>query len=110
MKCADPVNQVYCQPQPPATSCLAPTQGCTEIALCTGVKISDSVFNFGGIQYQQKSPRCSPPAAGFMEFRNIVLEASDYPLLDIVGDSNANQTTRATFGMLTVDVSPNARP
>ena len=44
-----------------------------------------------------------------MEFRNIVLEASDYPLLDIVGDSNANQTTRATFGMLTVDVSPNAR-
>ena len=89
--------------------CLA-QPGRNEIALCTGVKISDSVFNFGGIQYQQKSPRCSPPAAGFMEFRNIVLEASDYPLLDIVGDSNANQTTRATFGMLTVDVSPNARP
>ena len=65
--------------------------GRNQIALCTGVKISDSVFNFGGIQYQQKSPRCSPPAAGFMEFRNIVLEASDYPLLDIVGDSNANQ-------------------
>ena len=40
VQCASPVRQVY------------------------AVKVSDSVFSFGGIQYQQKATPCSPPAAG----------------------------------------------
>lgn len=67
------------------------------------VTITDTVFNFGGIQYQQLSPRCSPPDAGFFEFKNVVQESSDTPLLDIVGDPNANASTRATFGQITVN-------
>eukprot|EP01043_Picozoa_sp_COSAG02_P006413 COSAG02_NODE_182_length_30594_cov_23.562912_8_plen_426_part_00 len=61
------------------------------------VTITDTVFNFGGIQYQQLSPRCSPPDAGFFEFKNVVQESSDTPLLDIVGNPNANASTRAKF-------------
>ena len=67
------------------------------------VTITDTIFNFGGIQYQQLSPRCSPPDAGFFEFKNVVQESSDTPLLDIVGDPNANASTRATFGQITVN-------
>lgn len=67
------------------------------------VTITDTVFNFGGIQYQQLSPRCSPPDAGFFEFKNVVQESSDTPLLDIVGNPNANASTRATFGQITVN-------
>ena len=59
--------------------------------------------SFGGVQYQQLSPRCSPPDAGFFEFKNVVQESSDTPLLDIVGDPNANASTRATFGQITVN-------
>ena len=72
------------------------------------VTITDTVFNFGGVQYQQLSPHCSPPAAGFFSFKNIVQESSQTPLLDIVGLSNSNRTTPAEFAQITVDGYMNA--
>ena len=70
--------------------------------------IVDTVFNMGGVQYQQADPSFSTPpdaSMGWFTFTNVVQESSDTPLLDIVGLSNANSTTgdAAHFSQISVN-------
>eukprot|EP01051_Picozoa_sp_SAG22_P007700 SAG22_NODE_551_length_9178_cov_3.565371_2_plen_939_part_00 len=77
---------------------------CNSVYLVT---ITDTVFNMGGVQYQQRDPsfRTLPDAAaGWLQFSNVVQESSDTPLLDIVGLSAVDaEGNRATFAQISVN-------
>ena len=71
------------------------------------VSITDTVFNMGGVQYQQRDPdfhTLPDAAAGWLQFTNVVQESSDTPLLDIVGlSASDDKGNRATFAQISVN-------